>query len=331
MLDIFYYTTWRSMYLNRHGGRRIMAFWSHWPTFSSERFHSALLDRPPIPSPTGHSYELSANPIEVQTFLRTYFGSPPRTPVLDLVVEPEDEVFVVRDKEGMVGCVRYHPMGLLRSTLCGEAIYLVDAFCVHPRWRGKGIAAYLLSCLHRHSNQRGRPHALFLKEGAPLPILQAPLYSGQYVYRFLTRRSHSCVQDLTVEEAGRRMQIFMQFQPDLFIIWNPKAKQQWKAYRKGSYHVLACVQDTHQRIANQTMGWVTAWFESPMMPDEVRADAVRTLTDTMSFDAVWMDRAWIGKSDCVSECNWIPDGWFHWYAYQWMTSLTFGRSYCLVG
>ena len=319
-----------------------MAFWSHWPTFSSERFHSALLDRPPTPSPTGQPYELSTDPVEVQAFLRTYFGSPPRTPVLDLVIELEDEVFVVRDEKRIVGCVRYHPMGLLhsphsthstrsqRSPLQGEQpIYLVDAFCVHPRWRGKGIAAYLLSCLHRHSNQRGRPHALFLKEGAPLPIFQAPLYSGQYVYRFVTRQSHSCVQDLTVEQAARCIEIFMQFQPDLFVIWNPKAKQQWKAYRKGQHHVLACVQDTHQRIGRQTIGWVTAWFESPHLPEEVRADAARTLTDTMLFDAVWMDRAWI--TDCISESIWIPDGWFHWYAYQWTTSLTFGRSYCVVG
>ena len=308
-----------------------MAFWNHWPTHSSERFHSALLDRPPISSPTGTPYELATDPKEVQAFLRTYFGSR-RTPVLDLVVEPEDEVFVLKDEEGMVGCVRYHPMGLLRSTHSVEQpIYLVDAFCVHPRWRGKGIAAYLLSCLHRHSNQRGRPHALFLKEGPPLPILQAPLYSGQYVYRFLTKRLHSCIQDLTVEEAERRIQIFLQFQPDLFVIWNPKAKQQWKAYGRGPYHVLACVQDTHQRIGKKRMGWVTAWFESPMMPEEVRADAALTLSDTMSFDAVWMDRAWITEGKSESEGNWIPDGWFHWYAYQWTTSLSFGRSYCLVG
>lgn len=304
-----------------------MAFWSHWPTHSSERFHSALLDRPPTPSPTGKPYELSANPTDIQTFLRTYFGSPPRTPVLELVLEPEDEVFVVRDGEEIVGCVRYHPMGSLHSPRRGEPIYLVDAFCVHPRWRGKGIAAYLLSCLHRHSNQRGRPHALFLKEGAPLPILQTPLYSGQYVYRFLKKRSHKCVQDLTVEQAARRIQIFLQFQPDLFVIWNPKAKQQWKTYQKGPHHVLACVQDTHQRFGKRRMGWITAWFESPMIPEEVRADAARTLTDTMLFDAVWMDRAWIGES----KSDWIPDGWFHWYAYQWTTSLTFGRSYCVVG
>lgn len=123
------------------------------------------------------------------------------------------------------------------------------------------------------------------------------------------------------------MRIFLKFQPDLFVIWNPKAKQQWKAYRKGRHHVLACVQDTHQRIGMRRMGWITAWFESPMIPEEVRADAALTLSDTMLFDAVWMDRAWIGKS----ECNWTPDGWFHWYAYQWTTSLSFGRSYCLVG
>lgn len=52
---------------------------------------------------------------------------------------------------------------------------LVDWFCVHPLWRGKGIASRLLKLLDYITYRVGRKAHIFLKEGCPLP--QIPVYS----------------------------------------------------------------------------------------------------------------------------------------------------------
>jgi hypothetical protein len=120
------------------------------------------------------------------------------------------------------------------------------------------------------------------------------------------------------------MDVFLRFE-ELFVIRNEnQPNQKWFLYKKGLHYILACVQDTYQRWKEKTMGWVTAWIESPLITDEIREEASRMLSDEMGFDYVWMNRLWAPGS------IWIPDGGFHWYAYQWTTSLKIGRSYCLL-
>jgi GNAT superfamily N-acetyltransferase len=52
---------------------------------------------------------------------------------------------------------------------------IVDWFCVHPLWRGKGLASRLLKLLDYITYRIGRKAHVFLKEGYPLP--QIPIYS----------------------------------------------------------------------------------------------------------------------------------------------------------
>lgn len=60
-------------------------------------------------------------------------------------------------------CGEMHPWGI------------VDWFCVHPLWRGKGIASNLLETLDHITYNLGRKAHVFLKEGTPL--LQLPVYA----------------------------------------------------------------------------------------------------------------------------------------------------------
>ena len=54
---------------------------------------------------------------------------------------------------------------------------IVDWFCVHPLWRGKGVASRLLKLLDYITYRLGRKAHVFLKEGCPLPLPQIPIYS----------------------------------------------------------------------------------------------------------------------------------------------------------
>ena len=114
---------------------------------------------------------------EVRQFIRNNFGSPPKTPILDIpesqLLAANDHIVIVRDiTRQIAGCIRYHYVGTIE-----EDIHLVDCFCIHPDWRGKGIGNYLLHDLHHRMIDK--PYAIFLKEGSLLPVI--PFYSSMYV------------------------------------------------------------------------------------------------------------------------------------------------------
>jgi GNAT superfamily N-acetyltransferase len=69
-----------------------------------------------------------------------------------------------------------YPNSLLK---CGQMPPwgIVDWFCVHPLWRGKGVATNILETLDFITYKVGRKAHIFLKEGIPLPFPQIPVYS----------------------------------------------------------------------------------------------------------------------------------------------------------
>ena len=293
-----------------------MVFWSTiWD-------HHRKIDRSQIESPTGTPAILMKDAQEVQHFLYTYFKTHPDV-VFNIPIHalqnPADTVLTVYDNTTMlVGCIRYHYIA--------HDIHLVDCFCVHPVWRGKGIGDYLLHELHHR--MRDKPKALFLKEGSPLPII--PFYAGTYVYREMT--SHTVSKNITtipIALAHKIMDIHQQFCPFFMIRSTHKNPNQvWKMYRVHYAHILCCVQDTYQRLHGKKMGWITAWIESPGVTDAMRIDASYQLSESMypQFDMIWMDSRQV-KGGTL----WKQDGSFYWYTYQWKSSLSLGTpSYCLV-
>lgn len=298
----------------------------------SRPFTSLLWEKERLPMIEGTTCQILRPPCdaplltEIRTYLRTHFGSPPQSPVLDIPEEhllgTRDHIMVLRHNIDIIATIRYHYMGIMEE----EPIYEVDCFCIHPAWRKKGVGDVLLTELHHYVNRRGIPHCLFLKEGAALSIFPS-WYRGVYVYRSLTRpNSHPCVHSCSVEQAYRIMDQCRD--PNMVLLRNRETtNQQWVYYKKGIHWIMACAQDTFQWKDGGKMAWITAWLESPSLTDAFREEASLAITDTLSplFDHVWMNKEWGG-----SHPAWKVDGEFHWYTYQWTTTRSMDRSYCLM-
>lgn len=319
-----------------------MVFWSIVPYYSVKApFSSHIIEKDAIPSPTKHTAiritYATATPeliTEICTYLRTYFGNPPHTPVLDIpdsqLLLKRDYLFFVRDKEGQIaGTIRYRYTGkLLVDTsfaMCPD-IYRVDAFCIRPDWRKKGVGDYLLTELQRYATIRGQPYAMFLKEGPQLSIAPFPLYSSTYVYRYIVVNISPRVTCISSVQAYHMLDVYHSMYPNVCIIRNQNGNQHWRYYKNGYSTILACFQDTYQRLEGKRIAWCTAWLESSVVTDEIRKEAAIELTNILpSFDYVWMNKQWVGNHSA-----WKQDGGFHWYTYQWSTNLEVDGSICLL-
>jgi len=332
-----------------------MVFWKIYPIlnviqsiFNHKIFRSQIFDRDIIKSPTGldaivirpnHTNHIIS---EIRQFIKNNFGSPPTSPILDIpesqLLQENDHIVIVRDINGrIVGCIRYHYIGVFVSSDKKEEIYCVDCFTIINSWRGRGLGDYLLTYLHNYVNEHNIPYSMFLKEGRNLSIVHAPLYTGIYVFRELQLTKSNNIMDITPALAYKLMDISSELNQILIIRNINSTNQRWKLYEKGVYKVLVCFQDAYQSFeakrpeANNKMKkicWATGWIESPNMTDEYREEASRELSDSMypEFDYVWMNKEWIGRySD-----QWKIDGPFHWYSYQWTSSINIQKSYCIL-
>ena len=320
-----------------------MVFWSIIPQFSvCTPFSSHLIEKDAILSPIGnHAIRIThatATPelkTEICTYLRTYFGNPPYTPVLDIpescLLSPRDYLFLVRDHEEQIaGTIRYRYTGEFFANhihhVEDPAIYRVDAFCIRPDWRKKGLGDYLLTELQRYATANGQPYAMFLKEGPSLSITHIPLYSSSYVYRPIKAIKVSHVRLFSCLQAYHMLDLYHRIYPNVCIIRNQNGNQHWRFYKNGYSTILACFQDTYQRLEGKKMAWCTAWLESSVVTDDIRSEAAIELTNTLAlFDYVWMNKKWVGHHSA-----WKQDGGFHWYTYQWSTNLTLDRSMCIL-
>lgn len=331
-------------------------FWSGYPwwkhLFSAYPFEAYPFHLPPPRDlPEGLTCQrLSApTPIEIEevcSFLATHFTTGTGRARLcftpDTLLTGEDQLWVIKNNEAVIGTIRYHHMGTLWTQPMDKSIWLVDAFCVHPTYRKTGVASYLLTTLHREANEQGRPLAMFLKEGPVLPLLSLPLYSGWYVYRRLSPPVSSAsrtssllltVLPLTREQAHQWVNIYMTCQPNTLLIYRPDAPDAcWRAYRQGSHSILACIQDTHQQTGDrERMGWVTVWLESPQVTPAIRRQAALAISDSVSgYEWLWMSGDWAGVSPTEVTPPWKADGGFHWYTYQFTTRLSTERGFGIM-
>lgn len=327
-----------------------MVFWNTYSLldiikqkFNKEVFKSLIINKGLIKSPTGvEAIIINCNQnknklLDVQKFIKNNFGNPPKTPILDIPIESllntKDHIIIVSDiDKNIVGCIRYHYIGLFKNSN-NEEIYCVDCFTVNKEWRKKGIGSYLLTILHNYANSNNIPYALFLKEGVPLSIVLMPKYTGIYVYRklYVEPKSEN-VKSLTTIQAYNLADLFIEVDPNIFIIRNIKSTNQfWKLYKKGIYNILVCFQDSYQKFivdgSIKRICWVTGWLESSNMTDNIREEASRELSALMypEFDYVWMNKRWVGNDKI-----WIEDGIFNWYTYQWSSSIDIKTSYCIL-
>jgi hypothetical protein len=324
-----------------------MVFWKTYPIKNivkriqnKDVFIDLEFEKESIESPTGYKYKLLNKLdfnliLEIKLFIKTHFGS---YPILDIptdkLVNEKDIILYVRDKTGIIaGCIRYHYLGQFVSSN-NEEIYCEDCFCIHPNWRKKGVGDYLLTQLHIYVNKNNIPYSIFLKEGPPLSMINIPFYSGLYVYKKLEPAIQpKNIINISIKSAYKLMDIFKEFN-NMFIIRNEKSNNQiWKLYKKDKHYILVCFQDTYQIFEenkNQKIGWVTAWFESPNLPDNIREEASNILADSMykEFEYMWMNKVWVNNYG--KGVNWKIDGPFHWYLYQWTTCISINKNYCIL-
>lgn len=323
-------------------------FWTTYPLsniiqakFNKDIFKSQIFNKQSLESPTGvnaiivtknENYHLIS---EIKEFIKKNFGSPPKTPILDIpedkLLGNNDHIIIIKDIEkNIIGCIRYHYLGIF-ITSNNEEIFCEDCFTVHKKWRRKGVGDYLLTKLHNYVNKNNIPYSLFLKEGSILSIMVTPVYTGLYVFRKLNSIISQNVCSLTIIQAYKIMDMFSEFNK-IFIIRNFSSPNQfWKLYKKDTYKVLVCFQDTYQTFEEdgkfKKICWATGWIESPNMTDNIREEASKELSAMMypEFDYVWMNKEWVGNSE-----DWKIDGFFHWYSYQWTSSINIKKNYCIL-
>jgi hypothetical protein len=329
-----------------------MVFWKNisWTylvqaLFARQPFTPLVFDRTPQRPPSEWSIQRLRHPLEeaeaedLTRFLYTYFGNPPHKPRLSMKKEqciPETDLgILIRDsKKEIIGCIRYHLIGRFMTDASTPEIYSVDCFCIHPRWRKKGMGDFLLQELHLYANEVGKYYATFLKEGPSISFFHRPIYTSEYAYRYTPADGSSSpfVHRLTTAQVQKAIQMYQKMYPSTWIVWNPASTEQvWYLYQRNSCYVWACIQPAHQEMITSqgtlTMGWMTAWLESGELADSFRAEACLAMTHRAhhGYDAIWVDHTWTGKGE-----EWRKDGAFHFYTYQWATNQSMGISYCMA-
>ena len=271
------------------------------------------------------------NPDLVSPFLKTYFKSNPRTSPEYIYEEiPEEILLQIPDASGAIaGSIRARPSGSFEYM----PITLIDCFCVRPDMRRKGLGTTLLVSIKEACAKSGIYNAIFLKEGNPINAFGVlPIYSSYYAYRDISGLDKSkSVSYMTANQAYTLISSYFMLRPDTFLILNKQTdNQKWLIYRSdiSGVWVLALIQNSYQTISGKKIAWVTGWIESPMVNEDTRILASEEITSSIArlgYDWVWLDYNWIGKSK-----KFQLDGPFHWYSYQWSTSLTPGTSYCIM-
>ena len=145
-------------------------------------------------------------------------------------------------------------------------------------------------------------------------------HTGIYYYRDLQMKSSPFVSIISTSTAYQLMDVFCQFQKS-FVIRNSDAEQQWRLYHRDHHWMLMGIQDTHQRLFHKKVAWLVSWWESPLVTESLREDALISLSDSLypEWAQIWSP----------VESSWKKGGLFHWYLDQW-TAIPIGKSFCLM-
>ena len=321
-------------------------YWKIAAHIPARSFTSSIRELPLVKSLPGLKlirHNTSTNS-QVTSFLRANFRKGPFSPLYIYQAYPQEILLTVCDtNDAIVGSVRLRPAGTFEE----NRVHLIDAFCIRPDWRRKGIGSYLLNQIHHAAAAEGVHHAIFLKEGRPLDITGLlPLYSSTYVCRptsaaagaaataTATAATPLLAREIDTALAKTLLYSYTMLRPDTFLILNwETTNQKWFHYRAGeSAWILACIQNSHQQFKDEMrpIGWMTGWIESPAITEEDRYKAAIDICSAAGayYNWVWMDSRWPGVT--CSNTDFIIDGTFHWYTYQWSTGLIPGRSYCIM-
>lgn len=310
-------------------------YWKSVPIVAATRFYSVTTQMPEM---SKSFLAMPGNSEQVAEFLKTNFKSNSKSPEYIYEKMPEEILIQVPDSSGSIA-------GTVRARLAGSFEYmpitLIDCFCVRPDMRRKGLGTFLLGSIKQACANNNIYNAIFLKEGSPINVPGIlPVYSSYYAYRHIAELEKSTqVSYMTPSQAYSLISTYSMLRPDTFMILNKRSEnQKWLIYRSPSVSssmpynsgiwVLALIQNSYQTISGKKIAWVTGWIESPLVNEETRTLASETISSSIArlgYDWVWLDYKWIGKSTKFQQ-----DGSFHWYTYQWSTSLIPDMSYIIM-
>lgn len=320
-----------------------LSFWSnYWKSAPGRyaRFYSVQIQIPE--KSNGNLHQTSKGNLDlVAPFLKTYFKSNTRSPEYNYEKVQDEILLQIQDMSGAIaGSIRARPAGSFEYM----PISLIDCFCVRPDMKRKGLGTSLLLSIKKECTASGIYNAIFLKEGNPINVPGVfPIYSSFYAYRHISGLDKSIsVSYMSASQAYAVISSYSLLRPDTFLIINKRTdNQRWLMYRHsgsstsidarnsgpGSW-VLALIQNSYQTISGKKIAWVTGWIESPLVNEDTRILASEAITSSITrlgYDWVWLDYNWVGKSK-----KFQFDGPFHWYTYQWATSVTPNISYCIM-
>lgn len=320
-----------------------MSFWSELPDLSRPVFPG------PIPKDVlSKIYQVKNWPEakRVSIFLAEYFGNPPKTPILRIPPSElfQDEIdsrrytFYWQEDGQIVGTIRYRLWAL--KTISGSntpiPIWLVDAFCVHPKFRGKKIGTWLLKYLHSWANQRGIPYAAFLKEGHPLTIPKLPFKTGIYAYLKIQENYAKPIKNIkriSFQLAENWLKAYGSItskRETLKPVDTLEHFSAWYLYRSDRVWLILRAENTNQFSIGSTvdtqwntkihqLGWITHVYESPSwvtlqhsQKNNIITEASEQIAKELNWESVWISSEWVEEGDI-----WKIDGPYYFYSFQW--------------
>lgn len=237
--------------------------------------------------------------------------------------------FVSEKTNELIGCIFSRSLGDLHV---GNNIVpntgLVDFFCVHRDWRGKGIASFLLQELTYLTATVGRIVHIFIKEGLPLSPLP-PIWTGNYIWRNKKHIIEKYLENkgLTISSIEEVKNTSLQI-PEMSIRNLPSGPylpggvtgdSQIYVWNSGKVRIYVCLTDTYHCSVPEgkkigEINWVLSEktdIDSAILLAEKKS-AVETLVDSSKYDIILMD----STIPHLEENGWIKDSAYGLYLFN---------------
>jgi hypothetical protein len=236
---------------------------------------------------------------------------------------------IVYDKDKQIaGCIGASRLGTIQPG--NIPLRLIREFCIAPLWRKTGLGSYLLLSIWNTLKVTSEDSVLFLKEGAPLSSAGPTLHTGIWGYKYFKHALQppiiSCKEISATQDQEEYIKTFAEYSNISLYNSITPAKSDSKdtivLYYKGfKGEILAAFTNAYQRIDKYDIWYMTGWFTKGGLLDIEYLDAAQTfgnyiVSRTGSDIAIWLDYNVLPKND-----EWLKDGPFHWYAFQWTAGI----------
>ncbi len=230
----------------------------------------------------------------------------------------------------LAGCISSQPAGrICRSGTCSAfPIRLITNFCVHPKFRKKGVGSRLLQAVWADIRQLGEDAAIFLKEGSPLLAAGLPIASGRWVYRFCagggtTAAAQTQICQIAAADAEHILIDYASREPrSLYNFYNSPASCQTLLYEykglRGSILTAFTPAFQDHPSNKRPIIYQTGFYEKGQILEQERLTAARAISEYVGGQLggawIWCDISFINGR---VQPPWQLDGPYYYYAFNW--------------